>query len=48
LRIFKKGLTKSLDLLAAALPEWISHMKKWLKDPDYVFWLGSIGKMIDA
>jgi len=48
LRIFKKGLAKSLDLLAAALPEWIPHMKKWLKDPDYVFWLGSIGKMIDA
>ena len=49
LRVFRRGLTKSLEFIAniASLPEWMSPLKKWLKDPDYIFWLGTASARLD-
>ena len=42
-RIFKRGYEKAVELLnkGKGIFAWAPSLRKWLKDPDYVFWLGA-------
>jgi len=43
--IFKRGLAKAAVLLNGVehgLSGWVLQLKEWLKDPDYIFWLGTL------
>ena len=44
MRIFKRGFKKAVAILEKGEEKgvfvWAPSLKKWLKDPDYVFWLG--------
>ncbi len=45
MRIFKRGFKKSIEMLDKGEEEvftWAPQMKHWLKDPDYIFWLGTV------
>jgi len=46
-RIFKKGFEKAVELLkrygASGVFSWAPRMMEWLKEPDYIFWLGKMG-----
>jgi len=46
MRIFKKGLKKAVNLLVAGEETggfaWAPRLRHWLKDPDYIFWLGTV------
>ena len=48
-RIFKRGYEKAVELLSKGegIFAWAPSLRKWLKDPDYVFWLGAGGLRID-
>jgi hypothetical protein len=45
-RIFQRGFRKAVALLengeATAVFAWAPRLKAWLKDPDYIFWLGTV------
>lgn len=44
-KIFKRGFDKAVELLRKgeeAVFSWAPRLKNWLKDPDYVFWLGTV------
>jgi len=45
-RIVKRGLAKATVLLRDGAEKglfgWVPRMKEWLKDPDYIFWLGTV------
>ena len=44
MRIFKRGFKKSIEMLDKGEEEvfrWAPQLKHWLKDPDYIFWLGT-------
>jgi len=44
-KIFKRGFKKAVALLEqgeAAVFAWAPRLKAWLKDPDYIFWLGTV------
>ena len=43
-RIFRVGLAKAEDMERGyeEVFKWAPELRKWLKDPDYVFWLGVI------
>jgi hypothetical protein len=45
-RIFRLGFAKAAALLRdgadKGLFSWAPRMKEWLKDPDYIFWLGTM------
>ena len=45
LRIFKRGFEKAVKMLAKSEEKgvfiWAPRLKDWLKDPDYIFWLGT-------
>ena len=46
-RIVKRGLAKAAALLSGienGLSGWVFALKAWLKDPDYIFWLGPQSK----
>ena len=47
-RIFKRGYEKAVVLLnnAGKIFAWAPSFKEWLKDKDYVFWLGAGGLRI--
>lgn len=47
-RIFKRGYEKAVALLekGEGIFAWAPSFKEWLKDPDYVFWLGAGGLRI--
>ena len=47
-RIFKRGYEKAIELLdkGESIFAWAPLFKVWLKDPDYVFWLGAGGLRI--
>ena len=51
-RIFKRGFEKAVALLnrseEGGIFTWAPSLRKWLKDPDYVFWLGAGGLRIDT
>jgi len=44
-RILKRGLKKAVAMLEKGEEKgvfaWAPSLKKWLKDPDYIFWLGT-------
>ena len=46
MRIFKRGFEKAAEMLEKGDEKgvfvWAPSLKKWLKDPDYVFWLGTV------
>jgi hypothetical protein len=45
-RIVSRGLAKAAALLRDGVEmgifSWVPRMKEWLKDPDYIFWLGTM------
>ena len=47
-RIFKRGFEKAVELLnkGESIFAWAPSLREWLKDPDYVFWLGAGGLRI--
>ena len=47
-RIFKRGFEKAVELLekGEGIFAWAPSLREWLKDPDYVFWLGTGGLRI--
>jgi hypothetical protein len=47
-RVFKRGYEKAVALLnnGEGIFAWAPSLRKWLKDPDYVFWLGAGGLRI--
>jgi len=46
MRIFKRGYEKAVELLDKGEENgifvWAPRLKDWLKDPDYIFWLGTV------
>jgi hypothetical protein len=46
MRIFKRGLKKAVKLLEEGEETgvflWAPRLRHWLKDPDYIFWLGTV------
>jgi hypothetical protein len=46
MRIFKRGFERAVDLLVKGEKNgmfvWYPRLKDWLKDPDYIFWLGTV------
>jgi hypothetical protein len=44
-RIFKRGLKKAVAILEKGEENgvfvWAPSLKRWLKDRDYIFWLGT-------
>ena len=49
-RIFKRGFEKAVELLSKGegIFAWAPSLRVWLKEPDYVFWLGAGGLRIDT
>jgi hypothetical protein len=47
-RTFKRGYEKANGLLSKGdgIFAWAPSLREWLKDPDYVFWLGAGGLRI--
>ena len=45
MRIFKRGLKKAVAMLEKGEDKgvfaWAPSLRYWLKDPDYIFWLGT-------
>lgn len=46
-RIFKRGFEKAIEMLSKSeegvgVFTWAPQLKYWLKDPDYIFWLGTV------
>jgi hypothetical protein len=46
MRIFKRGYEKAVALLQSGEERgvftWAPSLRSWLKDPDYIFWLGTV------
>ena len=46
MRIFKRGYAKAVAMLDRGEERgvfvWAPRLKDWLKDPDYIFWLGAV------
>ena len=46
MRIFKRGFEKAVELLEKGEENgifvWVPRLRYWLKEPDYVFWLGTV------
>ena len=44
MRIFKRGLKKAVEMRdkGEEVFTWAPQLKHWLKDPDYIFWLGTV------
>jgi len=46
MKIFKRGLKKAVEMLEKyeenGIFVWAPQLKHWLKDPDYIFWLGTM------
>jgi hypothetical protein len=46
MRIFKRGFDKALEIFNKSEERgvftWAPQLKYWLKDPDYIFWLGTV------
>jgi len=43
-RVFRRGFKKAVELLQKSEENgvfaWAPRLRDWLKDPDYIFWLG--------
>ena len=47
-RIVKRGLAKAAAILKGVengISVWLLELKTWLKDPDYIFWLGTMARI---
>lgn len=48
MRVFRRGVKKAAKLLeegeGAEVFVWAPQLKQWLRDPDYIFWLGAVKK----
>jgi hypothetical protein len=46
MRIFKRGLKKAAKMIEGGKETgvflWAPRLRHWLKDPDYIFWLGTV------
>ena len=46
MRIFKRGFEKAVEMLEKGEENgvfaWVPSLRYWLKDPDYIFWLGTV------
>jgi hypothetical protein len=46
MRILKRGFRKAIEILnkseEGGVFTWAPQLKYWLKDPDYIFWLGTV------
>ncbi len=43
MRVFKRGFEKSVELLQKSEEfAWAPGLRDWLKDTDYIFWLGTV------
>lgn len=46
MRIFKRGFEKAVEMLEKGKENrvfvWAPRLKAWLKDPVYIFWLGTM------
>jgi hypothetical protein len=46
MRIFKRGLEKAVEMLERGEEKgvfvWAPRLKDWLKEPNYIFWLGTV------
>lgn len=46
MRIFKRGLDKAVAILEKSEEEgllrWAPSLRVWLRDPNYIFWLGAV------
>ena len=40
-RIFKRGFEKALKILSESVK---NPLREWLKDPEYIFWLGACSR----
>ena len=49
-RVFKRGYEKAVELLnkGEEIFAWAPSLREWLKEPDYVFWLGAGGLRIGS
>ena len=49
-KVFRRGYEKAVELLKKGeyIFAWAPSLRKWLRDPDYVFWLGASGLRIDT
>ncbi len=47
-RVFRRGYKKAVELLSKGkgIFAWAPSFRGWLRDPDYVFWLGAGGLRI--
>jgi len=47
-RVFRRGYEKAVELLSKgeSIFAWAPSFRDWLRDPDYVFWLGAGGLRI--
>ena len=45
-RVFRRGFEKAVEMLEKGEEKgvfaWVPRLKYWLKDPDYIFWLGTV------
>ena len=44
MRIFRRGFERAVGILRACENAFMAPLKKWLKDPDYIFWLGTVSE----
>ena len=47
MKIFKRGFKKAIEMLEKSEEgerafTWAPQLKYWLKDPNYIFWLGTV------
>ena len=46
MRIFKRGVKRAVEILGKSEVQgvftWAPRLKQCLKDPDYIFWLGTV------
>ena len=46
MRIFRRGFRKAIEILDKGEEKeifvWAPRLKDWLKEPDYIFWLGTV------
>lgn len=50
MRVFKRGFKKAVEMLEngeeRGVFAWAPSLRHWLKDPDYIFWLGTVRRKV--
>ena len=44
MRLFRRGFERAIGILRECENAFMAPLKKWLKDPDYIFWLGTVSE----